>query len=78
MASYHKSNLGDFGRALVTDRQGYTYTTIREWLAADNGSDLDDMSAADKRYWAREQAAAARKALAEGEAGAAKWQRENT
>lgn len=75
MASYHKSNLGDFGRALVTDRQGYTHTTIRDWLAADNGADLDDMSAGEKRDWARDQASAARQAIAKGEAAAEEWRR---
>lgn len=76
MASYHKSNLGDFGRSLITDRQGYTHTTIRDWLAADMGADLDDMTAGERRDWAREQAAAARAALSKGEAAASKWQRE--
>lgn len=76
MASYHKSNLGDFGNSLVVDQNGYTHTTIKEWLAApvDWGFNL---SAADKRDMARQRAADARVALAEANRAAAKWQQEN-
>ena len=80
MSKHHKSNLGRFGDQLETDLQGYTYTTVGEWLtvakldfSTSRAIDEDPEWAAD---WAREQAAAAVAALDAANAAAEAWQQE--
>ena len=67
MSKHHKSNLGRFGQHLETDLQGYTYTTVGEWLTV---ADLDYQTTRDisedpewAEGWATEQAWAACAAL---------------
>ena len=78
MSRHHKSNLGKFGEQLETDLQGYTYTTVGEWLTA---ADLDYATARDinedpewAAEWATEQAAAACAALDAANAAVEDWQ----
>ena len=71
--TFHKSNLGDFGKNLPCDRQGYVHTDIEGWLGADMGADLAGYSAAEKRDWAKEQADNAREATKEAHAALAEW-----
>jgi hypothetical protein len=78
MSKHHKSNLGRFGEQLETDLQGYTYTTVGEWLTV---ADLDYQTSRDINEdpewaadWAREQAAAACAALDAANADAEAWQ----
>ena len=78
MSKHHKSNLGRFGDQLETDLQGYTYTTVSEWLTV---ADLDYQTARDMNEdpewaadWAAEQAAAACAALDAANAAAEAWQ----
>ena len=77
MSRHHKSNLGRFGEALETDLQGYTYTTVSEWLTV---ADLDYQTSRDINEdpeWAAgatEQAAAACEALDAANAAVEDWQ----
>ena len=78
MSKHHKSNLGRFGDALETDLQGYTYTTVGEWLTV---ADLDYQTSRDINEdpewaadWAREQAAAACAVLDAANAEVEAWQ----
>jgi len=76
----HASNLGSYGADVPTDLEGYTYTTVGEWLtvakldfSTSRAIDEDPEWAAD---WAREQAAAAVAALDAANAAAEAWQQE--
>ncbi len=78
MARHHKSNLGRFGEDLETDLQGYTYTTVGEWLTV---ADLDYQTTRDinedpewAAHWATEQAFLACAALDAANAAAQEWQ----
>ena len=78
MSKHHKSNLGRFGDQLETDLQGYTYTTVSEWLTV---ADLDYQTSRDisedpqwAAGWASNQAAAACAALDAANAEAEAWQ----
>ena len=78
MSRHHKSNLGRFGDQLETDLQGYTYTTVSEWLTV---ADLDYQTTRDinedpewAAEWATEQAAAACAALDAANAAVEDWQ----
>ena len=78
----HASNLGSHGAGVPTDLEGYTYTTVGEWLtvaeldfATSRDIDEDPEWAAD---WASEQAAAAVAALAAANAAAEAWQEGGT
>jgi len=82
MSKHHKSSLGRFGEDLETDLQGYTYTTVGEWLTV---ADLDYQTTRDINEdpewaadWAREQAAAAAVALDAANAAAEAWQEGGT
>ena len=82
MASYHKSNLGAFGRDLICDIDGYTHTTADEWKSAPVDGDFCDPVTGeyDEDYhdeWAQEQADASIKALAEAEEALAQWREQN-
>lgn len=71
----HKSTFGDFGKQLLVDRNGYTYTTIKEWLTDANvGNDLVGYSYKEKEEWAREQAAYSRLRLKNASNALADWQ----
>ena len=76
----HVSNLGNHGADVPTDLEGYTYTTVGEWLtvakldfSTSRAIDEDPEWAAD---WAREQAAAAVAALDAANVAVEAWQRE--
>ena len=78
MSKHHKSNLGRFGDGLETDLQGYTYTTVSEWLTV---AHLDYQTTRDLNEdpewaadWATEQAAAACAALDAANAAVEEWQ----
>lgn len=78
MSKHHKSNLGRFGDQLEVDLQGYTYTTVGEWLTV---ADLDYATTRDMNEdpewaaeWATEQAAAACAALDAANAAVEEWQ----
>jgi molybdopterin-guanine dinucleotide biosynthesis protein A len=77
-ASFHKSNLGQFGESLPADMNGYVHLTADAWLAAPV-----DMPAADRadveymREWAESQAEATREAAAAAEESLKKWQSGN-
>ena len=78
MSKHHKSNLGRFGEQLETDLQGYTYTTVGEWLTV---ADLDYQTTRNinedpewAAEWASLQVAAARAALDAANADVEAWQ----
>lgn len=77
MASYHKSNLGAFGRDLVVDLDGYTYTTPDEWLtiARLDGITESQLTGDYADEWADEQATAAVAELDAAELAVTEWQK---
>lgn len=77
MSRFHQSNLGRFGHNLTADMDGYVYTTISEWMAANVDFGSETMTRRQLRDWARGQAAESRQQVADAERGLAKWQREN-
>lgn len=79
MASYHKSNFGKFGGCLVTDIDGYTYTTAEEWRDVAN-VDMPTDDRADEehlREWSEEQARASQAAIDDATAAVDAWRRDN-
>jgi hypothetical protein len=79
VSATHKTNLGDFGRALRCDLDGYTYTTQAEWMRANmDGMTWQGYTAAQKRAACREMAADARAALASATRAVATWQAGDT
>lgn len=72
MASYHKSNWGKSGDRLVTDIDGYTYTTPEEWRDVANVS-VGDLDEACIREWSEEQARAAQAAIDDANADVSSW-----
>ena len=69
--TYHISNWGSYSAGIPVDQDGYTHTSIREWLEAPL------YWGAKRRYErARELARKARKAIAEADAALDAWRRE--
>jgi NAD(P)H-dependent FMN reductase len=69
--TYHVSTWRRCGQYLPKDLDGYTHTSIREWLAAPL------YCGAERRYdCARELAREAREAIAEADAAVSAWRRE--
>ncbi len=76
-SSFHATNFGSFAGGLPTDMDGYCHTTIAGWMAAHVDFGSERLTRSELRDWAREQAAAARKAVAEANAALTEWQSAN-
>lgn len=74
--SFHKSNFGTFGRAMICDLDGYIHTTIKGWMAAKMDWGFDRTVAA-RRLAARDLAERARGEVATAEKALADWRKIN-
>jgi hypothetical protein len=73
MAAYHVTMFGAYGRNIPTDMDGYTYTTIREWMEARVDWGAESVPYHVRREWARKQASRARAAIREATAAIEEW-----
>ncbi len=77
-SSFHKSNLGDFGKNLPCDISGYVHTTIKGWMGANlDALFWDGYTYEQKRDCCREMARGAREAVRAAEKELANWRRNN-
>jgi hypothetical protein len=75
--TFHQSNLGQFGKCLPTDMDGYVHTTISGWMSAPIDWAGQRPLRAELREWARDKAAESRAAVKAAEAGLAEWRKSN-
>ena len=76
--SFHKTNLGAFGKNLPCDLDGYVHTTIKGWMAAHlDALAWDGYTYKQKRDCCREMARGAREAVRAAEKELANWRRTN-